>query len=195
MRRPQLRIVEYHHSATAKYVIEGARVNGKRRRYFFPTKEKAEAELGRMKIKQRKEGENALRLPDSLRIMALECAQELKPLGKTLKDATEFYIEYLRDAERSISVSALIDEYLTGQQRLNRSQAHIYRFTAAAQPLQRNLRRPASEDCHNERNRRLAARSRPVGAKREQLSISNRRAVLVRTQARIHRAQSGVVSR
>jgi integrase len=114
------------HSATAKYVIEGARVNGKRRRYFFPTKEKAEAELGRMKIKQRKEGENALKLPDSLRIMALECAQELKPLGKTLKDATQFYIEYLRDAERSISVSALIDEYLAGQQRLNRSQAHIY---------------------------------------------------------------------
>ena len=125
MRRPQLRIVEYHHSATAKYVIEGARVNGKRRRYFFPTKEKAEAELARMKIKQRKEGENALRLPDSLRIMALECAQELKPLGKTLKDAAEFYIEYLRDAERSISVSALIDEYLAGQQRLNRSKAHI----------------------------------------------------------------------
>jgi integrase len=126
MRRPQLRIVEYHHSTTAKYVIEGARVNGKRRRYFFPTKEKAEAELARMKIKLREEGENALRLPDSLRIMALECAQELKPLGKTLKDATEFYIEYLRDAERSISVSALIDEYLVGQQRLNRSQAHIY---------------------------------------------------------------------
>jgi integrase len=126
MRRPQLRIVEYHHSATAKYVIEGARVNGKRRRFFFPTKEKAEAELTRMKIKQRKEGENALRLSDSLRIMALECSQKLKPLGKTLDDATEFYIKYLGDAERSISVSALIDEYLAGQQRLNRSQAHIY---------------------------------------------------------------------
>jgi integrase len=126
MRWPQLRIVEYHHSATAKYVIEGARVNGKRRRYFFPTKEKAEAELGRMKIKQRKEGENALRLSDSLRIMALECSQKLNLLGKTLDDATEFYIHYLGDAERSISVSALIDEYLAGQHRLNRSQAHIY---------------------------------------------------------------------
>jgi hypothetical protein len=88
MRRPQLRIVEYHHSATAKYVIEGARVNGKRRQYFFSTKEKAEAELARIKIKQRKEGENALRLPDSLRIAALECDQKLKPLGKTLTDAT-----------------------------------------------------------------------------------------------------------
>jgi integrase len=126
MRRPQLRIVEYHHSATAKYVIEGARVNGKRRRYFFPTKEKAEAELARIKIKQRKEGENALRLPDSLRIMALECAQELKPLGKTLNDATQFYVRYLRDAERSISVCALVEEFMAAQNRLNRSQVHLY---------------------------------------------------------------------
>jgi integrase len=126
MRRPQLRIVEYHHSATAKYVIEGARVNGKRRRYFFATKEKAEAELARIKIKQRKEGENALRLPDSLRIMALECAQELKPFGKTLADATQFYVRYLRDAARSISVCALIEEFMTAQKRLNRSQSHLY---------------------------------------------------------------------
>jgi integrase len=126
MRRPQLRIVEYHHSATAKYVIEGARVNGKRRRYFFATREKAEAELARMKIKQRKEGENALRLSDSLRLMALECAQELQPFGKTLNDATQFYVRYLRDAERSISVSALIEEFISAQIRLNRSQVHLY---------------------------------------------------------------------
>ena len=126
MRRLQLRIVEYHHSATAKYVIEGARVNGKRRRYFFPTKEKAEQELLRLKVKQRREGENALKLPDSLRILALECEQELKPFGKTLKDATSFYVRYLRDAERSISVSALIDEFLVNQERLNRSQAHLH---------------------------------------------------------------------
>jgi hypothetical protein len=94
-----LRIVEYHHSATAKYVIEGARVNGKRRRYFFPTKEKAGQKLARMKIKQRREGENAPRLPDSLRVMALDCAQELKPFGKTLKDATDFYVIYAMPKE------------------------------------------------------------------------------------------------
>jgi integrase len=125
MRRPQLRIVEYHHSATAKYVIEGARVNGKRRRYFFATKEKAEEELARMKIKQRKEGENALRLPDSLRIMALESAEKLKPFTKSLQDAVDFYVRHLREAEASISVSALIGEYLAIQTRLKRSVVHL----------------------------------------------------------------------
>lgn len=125
MRRPTLRIVEYHHSATAKYVIEGVRVNGKRQRKFFATLEDAEKELARIKIKQRKEGENALRLSDSLRIMALECADKLKPFAKTISDATNFYVKFLRDAERSVPLATLIEEYLAAQKRLKRSETHI----------------------------------------------------------------------
>jgi integrase len=125
VRHPQLRIVEYRHSATAKYVIEGVRVNGKRKRLFFRTEAKAEKELARLKIKQRKEGQNALSLSDSLRIMALECAEKLKPFGKSIEDATKYYLKFLRDAERSVSVSALIDQYLATQDRLKRSQTHI----------------------------------------------------------------------
>jgi integrase len=125
VRYPTLRIVEYRHSATAKYVIEGVRVNGKRKRLFFATEEAAEKELVRIKTKQRKEGENALKLPDALRIMALESAEKLKPFGRTIVDATEFYLKFLRDAERSISLSDLVEEYLTAQKRLKRSQAHI----------------------------------------------------------------------
>jgi integrase len=125
MRRPTLRIVEYRHSATAKYVIEGVRVNGKRKRLFFATEDAAEKELARIKTKQRKEGENALKLSDTLRIMALESADKLKPFGKTIVDATDFYVKFLRDAERSISVSNLIEEYLAAQKRLKRSETHM----------------------------------------------------------------------
>jgi integrase len=125
MRHPQLRIVEYRHSATAKYVIEGMRVNGKRKRLFFRTKTEADKELGRLKIKRNREGENALRLSDTLRIMALECEEKLKPFGRSIQDATDYYLKFLRDAERSISVSTLVDEYLAGQNRLKRSQTHI----------------------------------------------------------------------
>jgi integrase len=125
MRRPTLRIVEYRHSATAKYVIEGLRVNGKRKRLFFTTKQKADEEFTRLKIKRRKEGENALRISDALRITALECEQKLAPFGKTIQDATEFYVHYLQQALRSISVSELIEDYLAIQKRLKRSQPHI----------------------------------------------------------------------
>jgi integrase len=125
MRHPRLRIVEYRHSPTAKYVIEGVRVNGKRQRLFFRTEAKAKKELARLKIKQRKEGANALSVSDSLRIMALECAGELQPFGKTIRDATDFYLKYLREALRSVTASALVDDYLATQRRLKRSAAHI----------------------------------------------------------------------
>lgn len=125
MRHPRLRIVEYRHSPTAKYVIEGVRVNGKRKRLFFRTAAKAEKELTRLKIKQRKEGQNALSVSDSLRIMAMECADDLKPFGRTIRDATDFYLKYLREAQHSVMAAALVDEYLAAQRRLKRSAVHI----------------------------------------------------------------------
>src|SRR5258708_23989746 len=125
MRLPRLRIVEYRHWPTAKDVIEGVRVNGRRKRLFFRTEAKAEKELARLKIKQRKEGQNALSVSDSLRIMALDCAGDLQPFGKTIRDATDFYLKYLREALRSVTVGALVDEYLAKQGRLKRSSAHI----------------------------------------------------------------------
>jgi hypothetical protein len=60
MRRPTLRIVEYRHSATAKYVIEGVRVNGKRQRKFFATL--AEAMFGRFFFLRQPELNGQLRL-------------------------------------------------------------------------------------------------------------------------------------
>lgn len=129
MRHPRLRIVEYSHSPTAKYVIEGVRVNGKRKRFFFRTEAKAKKALARINIKQRKEGQDALSVSDSLRIMALECAGELKPFGKTIRDAADFYLRYLHEVLRSVTVGALVDEYLAKQRTLKRSTTHIQDLT------------------------------------------------------------------
>jgi integrase len=57
--------------------------------------------------------------------MALECAHDLQPFGKTIRDATDFYVKFLRESLRSVSVGALIDDYLAAQRRLKRSAAHI----------------------------------------------------------------------
>ena len=84
MRRPNLKVVEYKHSKTARWVIEGIRVNGKRRRLFFKTQTAAEQELTRIKTKQKREGQDALQLSDSVRIMALEVSRDLRPFDKTL---------------------------------------------------------------------------------------------------------------
>jgi integrase len=145
MRKPRLRVVQYKHSATHPYCIEGYRVNGKRKRLFFETKSAANKELRKIKIKLEREGAAGLAVSDSLRAEAsdcdkrlnaagvslaqvtdlyLECSPELAPFGKTIREATDFYLKYLREAERSISVSALADEFLGYQEWLNRSKRH-----------------------------------------------------------------------
>ena len=104
MKKPQLRVKEYPHSLTARFVIEGLRINGKRKRLFFRTKAEADIELARIKKKRTREGEDALMIPDGLRIMARDCDALLAPFSKTLLDATTFYLAHLQDLNRSISI-------------------------------------------------------------------------------------------
>jgi integrase len=125
VRIPKLRVKEYPHSPTARYVIEGLRVQGKRKRLFFRTRAEAELELARIKFKRAREGQDALAIPDSLRLMARDCAALLAPHGKSLADATGFYLEHLEKLHRSISVEGLVSEYQASKRRANLSEVHL----------------------------------------------------------------------
>jgi integrase len=106
-------------------VIEGLRVAGKRKRLFFRTRAEAELELARIKLKRAREGEDALAIPDSLRIMARDCAALLAPHDKTLAQATAFYLDHLEKLRRSISVADLVSEYQLSKGRANLCKVHI----------------------------------------------------------------------
>src|SRR5258708_1214721 len=102
VRKPKLRVKEYRHSTTTPWVIEGLRIDGKRKRLFFRTRAEADLELARIKVKRTREGQDALSIPDSLRIMARDCAERLSPWKRTLAEATNFYLAHLEAVERSI---------------------------------------------------------------------------------------------
>jgi integrase len=125
VRYPKLRVREYTHSATSRYVIEGLRINGRRKRLFFKTRALADLELARIKTKRAREGEAALAIPDSLRIMARDCDARLARYGKTLIDATDFYTRHLEALSKSISAAALESEYLESRRRAGCSQLHL----------------------------------------------------------------------
>jgi integrase len=120
-----LRVVPYPHSKTSPWCISGLRQNGKRKRLFFATKTDALAELARIKIKLRREGQEALELPDWLRVAALACTKRLRAYpGKTIVDATDHYIKYLEDSQKSCTVSKLMTEFLASQKKAKRSARH-----------------------------------------------------------------------
>lgn len=108
------------------WAIDGLpRVNGKRERQFFRTKDDAERKLATIKKKLRKEGEKALLISDALRIEAIECSESLKPLNVSLRVAVDFYIAHHKAAAQSCTVESAVTEYLKNQELKRRSERHI----------------------------------------------------------------------
>lgn len=128
MRKATLKVRPYPHAPSTPWVIDTRQeVDGKlkRKRLFFATKTAADQELTRIKIKLNKEGSAALSLSDDLRTAALAIQKDLEPFGKTLRDAGTHYLNFLRESQRSITVSALAAEYLAMKETKGKSAVHL----------------------------------------------------------------------
>ncbi|MBV8330989.1 MAG: hypothetical protein JOZ61_11060, partial [Verrucomicrobia bacterium] len=115
----QLRILPYTGKRAYQYYIDGLKVNGKRQRLFFNDEKSAKAKLKELAKKTRKEGEDALALSHDFRVLAARCSERLKPFGKTLWDATEFYLEHLERTKDSVFVSVAAADYQESKKRLS----------------------------------------------------------------------------
>jgi integrase len=120
-----LRILPYTGKRAYKYYIDGLKVNGKRQRLFFKDLKSADKKLKELTRKTRKEGEDALALSHDFRVLAAKCSERLKPFGKTIWDATEFYIEHLERTKDSVLVSVAATDYQESKKRAKLSQKHL----------------------------------------------------------------------
>jgi integrase len=125
MARRELRIVPYNGEREYQYYLDGLKVNGKRQRLFFKTEKEAVEELKKRKKQIRKEGEDGQAISADLRVLAGKCEQRLAPFGKTIWDATEFYIAHLETQRSVLPVSVLSTEYQHSKERAGLSAKHI----------------------------------------------------------------------
>jgi hypothetical protein len=121
----QLRILPYTGKRACQYYIDGLKVNGKRQRLFFKDEKSAKAKLRELTKKTRKEGEDALALSHDFRVLAAKCSEPLKPFGKTLWAATEFYVEHLEHTKDSVFVSVAAADYQESKKRAKLSAKHL----------------------------------------------------------------------
>jgi integrase len=121
----QLRILPYAGKRAYQYYIDGLKVNGKRQRLFFKEWGSANKKLKELTRKTRQEGEDALALSHDFRVLAARCSERLKPFGKTLWDATEFYLEHLERTKDSIFVSVAATDYQESKRRAKLSERHL----------------------------------------------------------------------
>src|SRR5262245_38474142 len=81
-----------------KFVV-GYREAGKRKRSFFETKEAADSFASFKNAERKRNGITHSEFPEKLRIMAQEAVEQLQPFGKTIRDAVQHYIAYLKTSE------------------------------------------------------------------------------------------------
>lgn len=96
-----------------KWVVTGGRnESGKPSRKFFRTRGEAEVYLLQMRTDATNLGLRAASIPDGLKIEALKAAQRLSPLGRSLTNAVDYYIDHLEQTEKSETVANLIEPFL-----------------------------------------------------------------------------------
>ncbi|MEO7165926.1 MAG: hypothetical protein ABI016_02705, partial [Chthoniobacterales bacterium] len=107
-----------------KFVVN-YREAGNRKRTFFETKEQA-TDFARLKNEELKRtGIEGASLPTKLRVEAKECAEQLREYGKTLRDATEFFVQHLKASEKSCTAAQLVAELLAAKKADGASQTHL----------------------------------------------------------------------
>ncbi|MGB9277773.1 MAG: hypothetical protein WCC08_21345 [Terrimicrobiaceae bacterium] len=138
----------------------------------------AEEELQRLKIKARRHGQAGLDIPDELRGMAAECARQLAPYGKTIRDAMAFYVSHLTAAE-SAQIDQLVDDYLRGRQRSQLSAHYLIDITARLSRFKEDFRaRPVRTIVAREIEEWLYSRTLANGHDLSPQTAVNARAIL-----------------
>jgi integrase len=128
--RMKVSVLPYHDSAkpTLKWKVTINSVeDGKRKtiRKFFETRMKAETFAKVKRTEGDEIGNRAAELDADTRIAALNASKSLQPYGKKISDAVTFYLQYLKDTERSILIDDAIEEFLAYKEAKNSSHRYI----------------------------------------------------------------------
>ena len=107
-----------------KFVVN-YREAGKRKRRFFEAKEPASAFAAFKNAELKRNGVEGAEFPTSLRIMAQNAIEHLRPFGKTITDAVLHYVAHLKASEKSCTVADLVAELVAAKKADGVSQRHL----------------------------------------------------------------------
>lgn len=112
--RARICVVAYRNSRRPhlKWTISGWYSGEKRIRRFFESKAEAEALAQQLLVKKENLGTRATHIDPRLHVMAVGCHDQLAPFGKTIADATAFYVKHLETVQRSCTVNELVTTFL-----------------------------------------------------------------------------------
>jgi integrase len=105
VRQTKLKLAATGINGKRYWQVTSPRLGGGRNRRTFQSHEEAKAYYDLAKAQIQDFGIAAMSISDSLRAEAVKCAQELQSYGKTITDATRYYIDHLDETTRSQTVA------------------------------------------------------------------------------------------
>ena len=110
MRQTKLKLGATRVNGKRYWQVTAPKLGGGRNRKTFKDRKEAETYYDLAKIQIQNFGSAAMSISDALRSEAVKCSQMLQPFGKTIVDATRFYVDHLEEITRSRTVSHAVSE-------------------------------------------------------------------------------------
>jgi len=110
MRQTKLKLAATLINSKRYWQVTTPKLGGGRNRRTFKSHEEAKGYYDLAKAQIQDFGNAAMSISDALRAEAVKCSQTLQPFGKTIADATEFYVDHLREITSSQTVSHVVSE-------------------------------------------------------------------------------------
>jgi integrase len=124
MAKLPFRIRPYKHPRL-KFVVR-SNLSGKWERKFFQTKTEAQTYVRLKEVELLNQGKEGATFPSSLRVMAQLGAEKLRPLGKTISDAVDFYFNHLEATKRSVPLRTAMKELIRNRRLSGASKRYCY---------------------------------------------------------------------
>src|SRR6266853_3326287 len=124
MRQRKITVRKYTGHPKYRFVVN-FREAGKRKRSFFETRAQGNSFAAFKNAELKRNGVEGAEFPTWLRIMAQNAIEQLKPFGKDIADATDFFVSHLKASERSITAADLVAELVAAKEKDGASKRHL----------------------------------------------------------------------
>jgi integrase len=115
LRRTTLAITRTRIRDYPYFCVTCPKLGGGRARRFFKEKAEAETYFGQCRVELENHGLAAFSLSASVRIEAYECSEKLAAIDSTLRQATAFFLDHVRNMRRSRNISDVILDLLAAR--------------------------------------------------------------------------------
>ena len=124
MKKPVLKVKPYKHSKAHKFILDLRAYD--KGRMFFKHRADADAECLRQKTLLERHSREAVGLSQRAMSEVIAAREQLAEFGKTISDATKFYVDYLERVRRhGVAVAKLADEVIEAKRKDGRSVKYI----------------------------------------------------------------------